>query len=162
MPKLPDDVVNAPSSDNTGDGEYKPIKAGRYVMRLVEVEQGETGENSKVPGTPKFVYVLQVDKDYHPELRTGRWGTRVSEHVPTTPQMKWKHEQIMNAFGYTVDSDTDEIIEDPDARCVMYSKIGNDIKDPEKKVTQAKRYVKFDPAKFTYSPEDADDADDNQ
>ncbi|UTN93061.1 hypothetical protein SEA_MARKY_58 [Streptomyces phage Marky] len=156
MPKLPDEVVDAPSNENSGD-DFQPLKAGRYVMRLVEVEEGETGEHSKNPGTPKFVYVLQVDKDYHPELRKGRWGTRVSEHVPCTAAMKWKHEQIMNAFGYTVDSDTDEIIEDADARCVMYSKIGTDIKDPEKKVTEAKRYVKFDASKFTYSPEDEDD-----
>jgi hypothetical protein len=155
MPKLPDDVVNAPSGEN--DGDFLPLKPGRYVMRLVEVEEGETGEFSKNPGTPKFTYGLQVDKDYHPELRKGKWGTRVSEHVPCTPAMKWKHEQLLNAFGYTVDSDTDEIIEDAEARCVMYSKIGKDIKDPDKKVTEAKRYVKFDPAKFTYAPADEDD-----
>lgn len=162
MPKLPEEVTSAPSSDNTGDGEYQPLKAGRYVMRLIEVEEGETGENSKNPGTPKFVYTLQVDKDYHPELRKGRWSTRIREHVPCTAKMKWKHEQIMNAFGYTVDSDTDEIIEDPDARAVAYTKVGRDIKDPEKKTTEAKRYVTFDASKFEYSPEDSDDEDDNQ
>lgn len=160
MPKLPDEVIDAPSSENEG-GEYLPLKPGRYVMRLIEVEEGETGENSKNPGTPKFVYTLQVDKDYHPELRKGRWSTRIREHVPCTAAMKWKHEQIMNAFDYTVDSDTDEIIEDPDARCVAYTKIGKDIKNPEEKTTEAKRYVKFDSSKFTYSPEDADE-DDNQ
>ena len=160
MPKLPEEVVNAESNDQDG-GDFQPLKPGKYVMRLIEVEEGETGEYSKNPGTPKFAYALQVDKDYHPELRKGRWGTRVTEHVPCTANMRWKHEMIMNAFGYTVDSDTDEILEDPDARCVMYSKIANDVKDPEKKVTASKRFVKFDPSKFEYSPEDADD-DDNQ
>ena len=68
--------------------------------------------------------------------------------------------QMFEGFGYTADSDTDEILEDPEARIVGYVKTGKDIVsgDPRSEVS---RYVKFDASKFTFSPEDEDD-DDNQ
>jgi hypothetical protein len=163
MPKLPDDVTGAP--DNDQEREFKPVPSGRYVMVLDEVLEDVTGPDSKSPGTDKFVYKLRVDLDYHPLLRDkkkGPFSTYVQEHVPCTAAMKWKHKQIMEAFGYTVDSDTNEIIEDPEARAVAYLAPKPDFKDPEKKRTTASRYVAFDPKKFVYSPEVAEDNDDNQ
>jgi hypothetical protein len=158
MPKLPKDRQDGANNQESGD--YQPLKPGKYVFRLTEVEEGETGERSKNPGTPKWVWKLLVDKDYHPELRKGRWQTSFQEHVPLTSNMDWKMKQLFEGFGYTVDSDTDEIIEDPDARIVGMVKTGKDIVsgDPRSEVS---RWMPFDPAKFTYAPEDADE-DDNQ
>lgn len=158
MPKLPKE--RAEGANNQESGDYKPLKPGKYVFKLTEVEEGVTGEKSKNPGTDKWVWKLVVDKDYHPELRKGRWQTAQSEHIPLSENMDWKMKQMFEGFGYTADSDTDEILEDPEARIVGYVKTGKDIVsgDPRSEVS---RYVKFDPSKFTYSPEDADD-DDNQ
>lgn len=159
MPKLPKE--RAEGAQNQESGDYKPLKPGKYVFKLTEVEEGVTGEKSKNPGTDKWVWKLVVDKDYHPELRKGRWQTAQSEHIPLTPNMDWKTKQLFEGFGYTADSDTDEILEDPEARIVGYVKTGKDIVsgDPRSEVS---RYVKFDPSKFTFSPEDEADDDDNQ
>jgi len=157
MPKLPKD--RAEGANNQESGDYKPLKPGKYVFKLTEVEEGETGPNSTNPGTEKWVWKLVVDKDYHPELRKGRWQTSQQEHIPLTEKMDWKMKQMFEGFGYEVESDTDEIIEDPDARIVGYVRTGKDIKtgDPRSEVS---RYVPFDPEKFTFAPEG--DEDDNQ
>jgi hypothetical protein len=157
MPKLPQD--RAQGAANQEAGEYQPLKPGRYVMKLTEVEEGETGPNSKNPGTEKWVWKLLVDKDYHPELRKGRWQTSFQEHVPLTSNMDWKMKQLFEGFWYTPDSDTDEIIEDPEARIVGYVKTGKDIVSGDPR-SQVSRYTAFDPSKFEFSPEDAED--DNQ
>ncbi|AWY07538.1 hypothetical protein SEA_LAZERLEMON_55 [Streptomyces phage LazerLemon] len=158
MPKLPKE--RAENAANQESGDFKPLKPGRYVMRLAELEEGVTGEKSKNPGTDKWVWKLTVDKDYHPELRKGRWQTAFQEHVPLTENMDWKMKQLFEGFGYTTDSDTDEILEDPEARIVGYVKTGKDIVTGEPR-SEVSRYVTFDPSKFTFSPEETDE-DDNQ
>lgn len=155
MPKLPQDRAQGAADAESGD--FQPLKPGRYVMLLTEVEEGETGPNSKEPGTDKWVWKLKVDKDYHPELRKGRWQTGFQEHIPLTANMDWKMKQMFEGFGYTADSDTDEIIEDPDARIVGIVKTGKDIVTSEPR-SEAARYIAFDPAKWEKAPED----DDNQ
>lgn len=158
MPKLPKERAEGAANQESGD--FLPLKPGRYVFMLTEVEEGETGEKSKNPGTEKWVWKLVVDKNYHPELRKGRWQTSQQEHIPLTENMDWKMKQMFEGFGYEVEgTDTDEIIEDADARIVGYVKTGKDIVtgDPRSEVS---KYIKFDPAKFTFSP--ADDEDDNQ
>lgn len=154
MPKLPKD--RAEGAQNQESGDFKPLKPGKYVLRLTEVEEGVTGEKSKNPGTDKWVWKLTVDKDYHPELRKGRWQTAFSEHVPLTENMDWKMKQLFEGFGYTTDSETDEIIEDETARIVGFVKNGKDIVtgDPRSEVS---RYIPFDPAKFNFAPEEDDD-----
>lgn len=155
MPKLPQE--RAEGAQNQESGDFKPLKPGKYVMRLSEVEEGETGERSKNPGTPKWVWKLTVDKNYHPELKKGRWQTAFSEHVPLTENMDWKMKQLFEGFGYTADSDTDEIMEDPDARIVGVVKTGKDIVTDEPR-SEVSRYIPFDPSKFTLHEDD----DDNQ
>lgn len=157
MPKLPQD--RAEGANNQESGDFQPLKPGKYVMRLSEVEEGETGERSKNPGTPKWVWKLTVDKDYHPELKKGRWQTSFSEHVPLTENMDWKMKQLFEGFGYSTDSDTDEILEDPDARIVGIVKTGKDIVTDEPR-SEVSRYIVFDSSKFTFHGDDADD--DNQ
>ena len=159
MPKLPKERQEGAANQEGGD--FKPLKPGKYVMRLTEVEEGETGEKSKNPGTPKWVWKFVVDKDYHPELRKGRWQTAFSEHVPLTENMDWKMKQLFEGCGYTTDSETDEIIEDEEARIVGIVKTGRDIVsgDPRSEVS---RYIPFDPEKFKFSPESDEDEDDNQ
>ncbi|AYD86800.1 hypothetical protein SEA_MICRODON_53 [Streptomyces phage Microdon] len=154
MPKLPKDRAEGAANQEAGD--FKPLKPGRYVMRLTEVEEGVCGEQSKNAGKDKWVFKLTVDKAYHPELKKGRWQTAFTEHVPLVETMDWKLKQIFEGFGYTTDSDTDEIIEDEDARIVGYVKTGKDIVsgDPRSEVS---RYVVFDPSKFEKHDEDEDD-----
>lgn len=154
MPKLP--AARAEGVANQESGDFKPLKAGRYVYKLTEVEEGVTGEKSDNPGTEKWVWKLKLDTDYHPEYRTGRWQTSLQEHVPLIEKMEWKLKQLFEGFGYTPDSDTDEILEDPDARIVAYVKTAPDIVDGSDR-TKATRYVPFDPTKFTKVPQGDED-----
>jgi hypothetical protein len=158
MPKLPEDrAEGAEKQDATGP---KPIK-GKYVVRLTEVEEGETGPNSKNPGTDKWVWKFAVAKEFHPELRTGRHQTTFFEHVPLTESMDWKIKQLFAALGYEVNSNTDEIIEDEDAFAVAYVRVGKDQSNADR--SEVTRYVPFDPAKYEKVPEDdAAEDDDNQ
>jgi hypothetical protein len=157
MPKL--DGGYAAETEEQEGGDFQVLKPGKYVYRLTEVEEGETGPNSKEPGTPKWVWKLAVDKDYHPELRKGRHQTTLQEHIPLTKNMQWKMKALFNGFGYTADSDTDEIIEDETARIVVYVKTGKDIQTGDPR-TQSQRFVQFDASKWERFPED--DEDDNQ
>ena len=52
------------------DGQvFKAVPAGRYPMRVVKVEDKETGPNSKHPGQPMLSLILKVmpGKDYEGE-----------------------------------------------------------------------------------------------
>lgn len=159
MPKLPEDrAASAEKHDASGP---KAIK-GRYVVRLTEVEEGVTGENSKNPGTAKWVWKTSVAKEFHPELRKGRFQTTFFEHVPLTESMDWKIKQLFTAFGYEVNSNTDEIIEDDDAFAVAYVKVGKDLSQADR--SEVARYIPFDPAKYEKVPDEDEDVpeDDNQ
>jgi hypothetical protein len=74
--------------------------------------------------------------------------------------MDWKMKQMFEGFGYTPDSDTDEILEDPDARIVAWVVTGKDIVTGEDR-TEAQKYMVFDPTKFPKVPF-GDEDDDNQ
>lgn len=158
MPKLPTERVEG--AEKQDSSEPKPLKPGRYVVELTEVEEGETGVNSKNPGTDKWVWKIRVAREFHPELKGGRFQSSFFEHVPLTENMDWKIKQLYTAFGYTPDSDTDEIIEDPDAYAVAYVKTGKDQSGADR--SEVSRYVAFDPAKYTKVVADDEDADDNQ
>lgn len=159
MPKLPSDRAEGAGNQEEREA-FQVLPGKRYVYKLTEVDDSEvTGPNSKAPGTDKWVFKLQVDKDFHPELRKGSWQTGLFEHIPLTESMDWKLNQLFTAFGYTTDSDTDEIIEDPDARCVAYV-FADKSYDPDAPQMKAKKYVAFDPAKWTKVPEVEED--DNQ
>lgn len=159
MPKL--SAERQKGVDSQEKGEFKPLKPGRYVYKLTEVEEGVTGEKSKDPGTDKWVWKLSLDKDYHPEYRKGRWQSSLQIHIPLTEAMDWKTSAMYEGFGYTPDSDTDEIIEDEEARIVVYVGTGKDIVTGEDR-TEAKRFLQFDPSRFTKVPYDDPDDDDNQ
>lgn len=159
MPKLP--AERQTGTENQESGGFKILKPGRYVYKLTEVEEGVTGEKSKDPGTEKWVWKLALDKDYHPEYRKGRFQTSLQIHIPLTEKMDWKMKQMFDGFGYTPDSDTDEIIEDDEARIVAYVATGKDIVTDEDR-TEAKRFIPFDPTKFEKVPyEDGDEQDDD-
>lgn len=158
MPKLPTERVEG--ADQQDASEAKPLKPGRYVVQLTEVEEGVTGEKSANPGTDKWVWKFKVAKEFHPELKGGRFQTSFFEHVPLTPNMDWKTKQLFTALGYTPDSDTDEIIEDPDAYAVAYVKTGKDQTGADR--SEVGRYVAFDPAKYTKVVDEPEDEDDNQ
>jgi hypothetical protein len=158
MPKLPQDRAQGANDQEDTAGDFKPLPRGQqFVFKLIEVEEGVTGPNSKNPGTPKWTWKLEVDKDYHPELRKGSWSTRQFEHVPLQQNMDWKMRQLFTGFGYTPGSDTDEIIEDVNARIVGKIKHERDQNDEISSVVS--RYTQFDPEKFTFAPEVDEDAD---
>lgn len=110
MPKLPKDVAKkALAADDLG--EYDILPVGWYVVRLVEVEEREPqGEDNK---GPYWSWKLSTSKQYHPD-HADQWlwtNTSLSQERFV--------KRMFTAFGYTPDSDTDEIIDDVEALALV-------------------------------------------
>ena len=95
MPKLPQAKAEAVAETESQD--FSPLPAGTYVSRLdsVEVKEGKAA--------PYWSWAFTVTD----EECTGRklWvNTSLSEKA------LWKLKEVFDAFGYTADSDTDEMV----------------------------------------------------
>lgn len=111
MSKLPKNLA-AKAANAEDKPELHPWKPGRYVCTLSKVEE-ETSEKS---GNDYWKLWLVADKDYHraKDVPGVAW-----DNVTLIESLDWKQKQFFNSFGYDVDSDYDEILDDPDARCVV-------------------------------------------
>lgn len=100
---LSDILTNATSSgeefnlDLTGAGDDNdfstPLAKGEYVARIIDVEQGVTGEKSKNPGTPKLHWQFEV-------VEGPRAGKFVHGHFDlTSPTGKRKNQNVLDAVG---------------------------------------------------------------
>lgn len=57
--------VIAVNADAYGNGKFYPIPVGSKVrVAVFEIEETVTGPNSKVPGTPQFVFTAKVVEDF--------------------------------------------------------------------------------------------------
>lgn len=115
-------------------GEFKPLPAGKYVAELLEVETKVSGngnaywnaqfneihnmQGEKQPGRQFYRLMLPIDKmpaDYKAETtlsdaeKAEKWEVYQSL---TAGRIK----AFFEAFGYSLDSDTDEMIGD---RCIL-------------------------------------------
>ena len=121
MPKLDaamsKEVANA---ENTGGGEFTLIEPGRYFATLtnVEVREGRYGpqwsaefsdiQDSKAnrqPGRQWYNLNLPVDGPMSPAYQNGEDKWAKFQEVNRS-----KLKQFFEAFGYTTDSDTDEMV----------------------------------------------------
>lgn len=123
MPKLAAKDRKKVEKAEATSGEFKPLKPGKYVAELSAVE----AKNSSA-GNPMWVAEFQEIHDLDGEKQPGRQWYNLN--LPTTVDPpegytkgaeKWAQYQglcagriksFFEAFGYTVDSDTDEMIGD--------------------------------------------------
>lgn len=95
MPKLP--KARAEAVSNSESSSFEPLPESIYTVKLnnVTVKEGDKG--------PYWSWELEVVEG---EFKTRRqWvNTSLSEAAD------WKLKEVFDAFGYTADSDTDEMV----------------------------------------------------
>lgn len=122
MPKLDPTVTKqvATAETNAGSGEYALIEPGRYFATLnnVEVREGKYGPQ----WSAEFGEIISAQGETQPGRQWLNLNVPVEGHMSPAYQNgedKWMKFQSVNrsrmrqffeAFGYTVDSDTDEMI----------------------------------------------------
>lgn len=102
-------------------------KAAKFVYKLLEVEEHET-QNGPNAGRQNWKWQLQVDTDYHPEIKGGQYATYLNVYTAVPEDGNFdtakdpadalakaedRIKRMFTAFGYSVDSDTDELIGEP-------------------------------------------------
>lgn len=97
MAKLPKKVAAA--ADQAETGQFDALPAGPYAARLVEVKTDGEGAAG-----PYWVWKFEVVTPTEFEGRNLWANTSLSEKA------LWKIKEMFDAFGYTTDSDTDDLI----------------------------------------------------
>lgn len=148
MPKLNQEQVETVEAVQTR--EFQPIPPGRYVCRLLEVEEKHK------PGSeyPYWKWTFQVDGEYHPDQR----NFQLFENTSLNPKAAFRIQAVFKAFQYSADTDTEEIIDDPDARVVAHvvlKAIPGEFDDDgaPRKNNGISKFAKFDPAKWEQQAE---------
>lgn len=121
MPKLDPKITGqVATAENTGGGDYALIEPGRYFATLnnVEVREGKygpqwsaefgeitTAAGERQPGRQWLNLNVPVDGHMHPNYQNGedKW---MKFQAVNRSRMR----EFFESFGYTVDSDTDEMI----------------------------------------------------
>jgi len=125
MPKLASKIANATESAEVvhGGGDFEPLPKGKYLAKLTEVSVRDEKNKYDAPQwSAEFQEIHTLDGEKQP----GRQWLNLT--LPTTSKMhpayangqeKWEKYQAMllgrlkaffEAFGYTPDSDTDEML----------------------------------------------------
>jgi hypothetical protein len=103
-------------------------KAAKFVYKVLEVEDHET-KNGANAGRQNWHWKFQVDKDYHPELNEGgpyseflhvytavpEDGNFQTAEDPAAALEKAmdRLQKLFTALGFSMDSDTDEMVGEP-------------------------------------------------
>lgn len=123
MPKLPSKIAKqAENADPVGS--FEPLAPGKYLVRLGAVE-AVANNNGSAAWSAEFDRVYNLKGDRQPGRQWYRLNLPVGEVGDPAPswynngQAKWDSYQRMSqgrlrtffeAFGYTTDSDTDEML----------------------------------------------------
>lgn len=127
MPKLNAKLKKKVEKAEAVTGEFEPLKAGKYIGTLSEVE----AKNSAA-GNPMWVAEFTDLENLDGDTQPGRQWYNLNLPTSDTPpdyyekgEEKWVQYQRMcegrlkaffEAFGYTVDTDTDEMVGE---QCVL-------------------------------------------
>ena len=101
MPKLSPDLVKreTETTKEWGTG-FEPVPPGRYLARLTEVDGTGNG-----PKGPYWAWTFEGISTPTQPVRSKFWlNTSLSKEA------EGSFKQVFNAFGYSLDSDTDEML----------------------------------------------------
>ena len=101
MPKLPKAVQEAAENATSGGGSA-PLEEGVYVLRLAAVDA--TGEG---PAGPYWTWEYRVVEGPDGAMNGRR---RLWDRISLSDKAAWKVKEVYTAFGFTLDSDTEEMI----------------------------------------------------
>lgn len=127
MPKLTAKDRKKVEKATAVSGEFEPLKPGKYVATLSAVEAKKSAAGNPM-WVAEFEDIHNLDGDKQPGRQWYNLNLPTSDTPPDNYEKgaeKWEQYQrlcegriksFFEAFGYTVDSDTDEMIGD---RCVL-------------------------------------------
>lgn len=101
MPKIPQDNVDQIERGDAEGGSYRTVE-GYVKAKLVEAE--ETPEKDSGYAGQDLKFEVTAPREHR--------GTPVWEYISYAPNTSWKWRALFDAFGYTPDTDTDELIAD--------------------------------------------------
>lgn len=167
MPKLAAKVKKKVAAATAVTGEFEPLKPGKYIATLNEVE----AKNSSA-GNPMWVAEFGDIRDLDGETQPGRQWYNLNLPTTDTPpegyakgDEKWVQYQRMcegrlkaffEAFGYEVDSDTDEFIGDDVVLVIGVRTISNGPRTGER-TNSVNAVAPLDSVSHADSDEDGDD-----
>lgn len=126
-----------------GDGSYAPLDPGRYAGRLAKVEskQGNAGEY--------WSWEFEAIHDTEGNAKPGRlWHT-----TSLSPKSAGNLKATFDAFGYSTDSDTDEMIGEW-AVLTVDIEIASQGKRSGQRVNRVRGLSAFDADEFDFDPDD--------
>ncbi|QXJ40733.1 hypothetical protein [Curtobacterium phage Parvaparticeps] len=123
MPRLQDNMANAvENTEATHGGDFEPLPAGKYLARLAKVEERNTRAGAPA-WNAEFEEIHRLeDLEKQPGRQWLNLNLPQGKKMPqsyTKGQEKWDQYQNLSkgrlaaffeAFGFTADSDTDEMI----------------------------------------------------
>jgi hypothetical protein len=125
MPKLTQDQIQAAQQQNAEKGitddkpkELKPLPVDQgqaYVYKLVACTSGL----SKSSGRPQWTWEFQLDGRYHPEFVGAGYLEKIWHYTSASPGDEWAITKMFHHFGYSNDTETDELIND-EATVLVY------------------------------------------
>lgn len=101
MPKLPQNVQTAAENAETGGGSA-PLEDGIYVLRLHSVDVTGSG-----PSGPYWTWEFRVVEGPDGPMNGRR---RMWDRISLSEKAAWKLKEFYTAMGFTLDSDTDEML----------------------------------------------------
>lgn len=113
MPKLTKAQAKAVDAAETNDIDYTvPLPAGRYIGTLDEVEVGEG------PKGPYWTWKIKLDRNE--DVALDGQGRVMYVNTSLAEEAAWKMKETFEAFGYSSDSDTEEMIGE---KCIVVVRI---------------------------------------
>jgi hypothetical protein len=148
MPKLnPNQVAAAQAQGYEAKAEDKPLQPlpvadGKpYVYKLVGCTSGPAKSN---PQRIQWTWEMTLDGRYHPEFVGKGYLERIWHYTPVDGGQEWAIAKMLHAFGYSPDTDTDELINDE--ATVLAFLIVDSYGTPPKISMKARRFAYHDEA----------------
>lgn len=140
MPKL--DKTQVKNVDEASTGSYL-IPEGRYAARLALVTEREGNE------FPNWSWEFEAIHDVDGDTKAGRQWVNTS----LSPKAAWKVKEVFEAFGYTADSDTDEMVGEW-AVLTISQEVQNFGKKKGEIVNRVDKVTEFDASMWDFNPDE--------
>lgn len=102
MPKLPKAVAKR-VGEAESTGSFEALPEGTYIVQLIDVDGSKEG-----PAGPYWSWEFDVVSDSDGD--TALAGRKLWSNTSLSEKADFKMKEVFEAFGYTTDSDTDEMV----------------------------------------------------
>lgn len=139
MPKLPIKTQKAAeTADSTGFG---PVPAGKYTLRVKGITQQA--------GSTDPYWACEFEITYPEQYR----NKRVWDNISLGEKSAWKVRQFFDGLGFTLDSDSDELVGEEVAALLGIGKIAQG-KNAGKERNEVEEYLPVDGADSGDAPDE--------